>query len=481
MDSLKKNFAYQLLYQLLVISLPLITTPYVARVLGAEKSGIYSYTNTVAYYFVIFGMLGIEQYGNRCIAQVRDDYDKLRIVFTELSVVHFITSIIAVLGYVFYCLLLNSEYRIYFLIQGLQVFSVIFDVNWFFWGIGKFRVTTIRSTVVKIVSVIAIFIFVRNEDDLINYVIILAGSILITRFLIFISLRGYVRYTKVDFRSLTRHFKPVIIMFIAVIAANLNRMVDKVMLGAFGKIEDLGYYEYADRIIHVPLSVIAAIGTVMISKMSNSYLTNKDDEIEGLLDASACLVLYFSFGMAVGLAAISPEFITLFLGSDYQKCILIIIILSISIPMVGWNNYIRTQILIPREMDLVYSRAVICGAVCNIITNTFLITKFGAFGASIATIISYLVILFMQIIPLFQYFHIKDYLKYALFPLAISAVTFAFIRLLARLNDNAELGLLLRIIIEMFAVVIVYGGLSYIYLRKKKPSLLNALIRKQRK
>lgn len=472
MASLKKSFLYQTLYQVLIVILPLITAPYIARVLGRDNSGVYSFTHTIANYFVVFGMLGLEQYGNRCIAKARDDQEELNKTFSELFYLHAIVSVVAILFYFVYCFTIANEYRDIFIYQGFWVVSVIFDINWFYFGIEKFKLTVIRNTIIKTLSVIAMFVFVKTRDDLAIYTIILASSMLISQIAIWPTLRRYTRFVPINECDLRKHWKPMLILFVAVIAANLNRMIDKAMLGWFDKITDLGCYDYADRIIRIPLSLIAAVGTVMLSRMAN--LAKKDDKTttKKILDASACLVLILSFGMGFGLAAIAPEFIIWYLGEEYAETVILLMILSASIPLVGWNNYIRTQVLIPREMDSVYTRAVTIGAAVNIIINCFLIYFLGARGASIATVISYAIILVIQIIPIDR--DIKKLFKYALFPLISGAVMYLAVRLSASLATD----LFISVCIELGVGVVVYGCLSLIYLKIKQPQLLKTLIKR---
>ena len=472
MESLKKNFLYQSLYQVLIVILPLITAPYVARVLGVDRSGIYSFSHTIANYFVVFGMLGIEVYGNRSIAKVRDNRDEMNIVFSELLVLHVLVSVIAVLIYFVYCFTLTKEYRVIFLLQGFYVVSTVFDINWFFFGIEKFKITVTRSTVIKILSVVAIFIFVKTKNDLEIYTFILSFSMLLSQLAVWPMLKKYVSFVNVSLTALKRHWKPVFLLFIAVFAANLNRMIDKAMLGWFGKISDLGCYDYADRIIRIPLSLIAALGTVMLSKMSNLYAKDEEETNRRILDISACLVLILSFGMGFGIAAIAPEFVVWFLGKEFTGTIILLTILAASVPLVGWNNYIRTQILIPKEMDKVYTKAVSIGAIVNVTINCGLIYFFGAKGASIATVVSYAVILLVQMTPLVK--EMRGTFHYIVFPVFAGIIMFILVRLSARLTDK----LFVSVCIELVVGVIVYGGLSILYLLKRQGQILKIAINK---
>lgn len=471
MASLKINFLYQIFYQILVVISPLITAPYVARVLGVDNSGIYSYTNTVASYFVILGMLGLEQYGNRCIAQVRDDKNELDRVFSELLFLHIIVSVISILLFFVYCLSFESKFRTIFFLQGFYVFSTLFDINWFFFGIEKFKLTVTRNAIIKILTVVATFVFVKSRDDLGVYTFILSFSILLSQLSIWPILRRYVSITRVPLPNILRHWKPLLILFIAVLAANLNRMIDKAMLGWFDRISDLGCYDYADKIVRIPLGFIAAIGTVMLSRMSNMFVTRNDDSTKKILDVSTCLVLIISFGMGFGVAAVAPEFVPLFLGSEYSETVHLLVILSASIPLVGWNNFVRTQILIPREMDKIYTRAVTIGAVVNILTNCFLIHFLGATGAAVATILSYAVMVILQTFPLIR--ELKHAFGYVFFPLIAGVVMFISVRLSSLISHR----LFFSVCIEFVVGVIVFGGLSFVYLKKRHRNIINAIMK----
>ena len=453
MSSLKKNFIYQALYQILVILLPLISAPYIARVLGVENSGIFSYTNVVANYFLVFGMLGIEQYGSRCIAKVRNNKEKLNQVFSELLFVHIIVSVIVIIIYGIYCLL-SEKYKIVFLLQSLYVISVLFDINWFFFGIENFKITVIRNVIIKILSFISIFVFVRGQNGLYIYTFIMTFSTLLSQIILWPTLKKYVSIKKVTFSEMKHHIKPLIILFIAVIAANLNRMIDKLMLGAFDKINDLGCYEYADRIIRVPLSIITAFGTIMLSRMSNLVENEKEnkEKINRMINVTAFYLFIMLFAMAAGVSAIAPEFIKVYLGNDYNGTIILLQILSISIPIVGWNNFVRTQILIPREMDKIYTKSVIIGAMINIIANMILIPIFSAKGAALATIISYSVILILQTLGIKKVCNLKEIYKYGIYPFLVSIAMFLLVRVVAIHVNNVIVSLLL----EMFIGATIY-------------------------
>lgn len=473
MNSLKRNFTYQIAYQVLNLILPLISAPYIARVLGADNSGIYSYTNVIANYFVVFGMLGIEQYGNRCIARVRDRHSEMNIVFSELFLLHIIMSVFIIAFYFIYVLFVNDNYTEIFLIQGMYVISILFDVNWFFFGIEKFKITVIRNSIVKIISFASIFIFVKNNTDLPIYTCIMSLSILVSQIIILPQIKKYVSLKRVTLKGMIKHILPMIILFIAVIAANMNRMIDKVMLGWFNNMHDLGCYDYADRIIRIPLSLIAAFGTIMLSKMSNLFANKNNKQINSVLDISSSLILVLSIGMGFGVAAIAPEFINWYLGASYRGTDNLLFILSLSIPLVGWNNFIRTQILIPMQLDIVYTKAVSIGAICNILINLFLINLFGAYGASIATVISYLIISIIQTKSLIKSTQILKYLNSAKILTIGGILMFILIRVIALCFTNDFVSLTIEIIVGF----LFYSVFAFIYLKIKKPYIIKKILK----
>jgi O-antigen/teichoic acid export membrane protein len=474
MASLKKNFVYQTLYQVLAIVLPLISAPYIARVLGAENSGIYTYTNAIANYFVVFGMLGLEQYGNRCIARARNNYEDMCSVFSELLLLHFIIAVAVICVYFAYIIIFPVRYFSFFLIQGFYVVSALFDINWFFFGIENFKLTVVRNSIIKILSFAALFVFVKDGDDLGIYTFIMSFSVFLSQISTWPLLKKYVCLKKVKIHSLKRHIKPMIILFIAVIAANLNRMIDKVMLGWVGHTYALGCYDYADRIIRIPLSFIAAFGTVMLSKMSNLFAANDTKEANKLLDMSACLILMLSFAMGGGIAAIAPEFVALYLGEAYKETGILLTILALSIPLVGWNNFVRTQMLIPKQLDGIYTKAVLSGAITNILINCVLINLFSARGAAVATVISYFVISVIQTVCLIKDTYIKQYLEYAVYPLSISVVMYFLVRCCSAFTNSGILNLL----IEIGVGTVFYGFSMIIYLKIKKPTIIRAVLKR---
>ena len=200
---MKKNFIYNIIYQILIMILPLITVPYVSRKLGADGIGIYSYTYSIAYYFMIIAMLGLNNYGNRTIAKARDNKENVSKEFCSIYAMQLITSTLMIVSYYIYACIFNVKYRQITILQSLYVISSMFDINWFYFGIEKFKLTITRNTLIKVLSLILIFSFVKTPNDVWKYTVILAGSTLGSNLILFSFLRKYVKFVKIDRKDIS--------------------------------------------------------------------------------------------------------------------------------------------------------------------------------------------------------------------------------------------------------------------------------------
>ena len=459
---MKKNFIYNIIYQLLILILPLITVPYVSRVLGAEGIGIYSYTYSVAYYFMIIAMLGLNNYGNRTIAKVRDDKEKLSKEFCSIYALQIITSILMIVCYFIYVLIFSNEYKMIAFIQIMYVISSMFDINWFFFGIEKFKLTITRNTIIKILSLVLIFIFVKTPNDVWKYTVILAGSTLFSNIVLFSFLHRYVKFTRIDRKDIFRHFKPNLMMFLPVIAVSIYKMMDKIMLGILSTVTEVGYFENAEKITQVPLAIITALGTVMLPRVSNMLSNKQEKEVKKILNKTMPFIIFLAFPMVFGLVAISKDFSLIFFGNGFEKSGYLIQLLSITIIFLSWGNVIRTQYLIPKERDKEYVISAFLGAIVNFIMNCIFIPKYESIGACFSTIAAEFVVMFYQSWVVRKELPLKEYILNSYGFLLKAIVMFIIILIIGKqIKDNN----LLKIVLQVFIGSIVYGllNIKYIY------------------
>ena len=204
MESVKKNFIYNVVYQILLVILPLITAPYIARTLGATAVGIYSYTNSIAYYFILFAMLGISNYGNISIASVRDNKEKLNKTFSTIYQLQFILFILAIVIYCIYSIFFVSENNLIFILQIFYVASGLLDISWLFFGLEQFKLTVFRNVVIKVITLVAMFLFVKNPDDLWIYTLIMSVGTFISQAYLWLYVRKFVKFTRVSFKNIRK-------------------------------------------------------------------------------------------------------------------------------------------------------------------------------------------------------------------------------------------------------------------------------------
>ena len=383
--SVKKNLIYQAFYELLIILLPLITTPYISRVLGADGLGRYSYTYSVATYFVLFAMLGIKNYGSRVIAQVRDNPRALNKTFSSLMIIHAAVSVLCCGIYVAYALLSETDSFLVW-IPGFYVLSALFDISWMYFGLEKFKITVVQSSLVKIVTTLCIFLFVRSTGDLWKYCALMSGGILLGQIILWLPLHRFVHFCRSDMDDIKKHIKPLFVLFLPAIAVSLYKYMDKIMLGAISSKEQLGFYENAEKIVNVPISIISAVGMVMLPRMSNLMKKESHDTASQYISVSMRYVMCLSFAFAFGMAGTGKVFAPIFFGEEFRPTGILIIYLAATIPFLSFANVIRTQYLIPAGKDKEYLISVIAGAVVNLILNWALIPFLAAAGAAIGTI-----------------------------------------------------------------------------------------------
>ena len=469
----KQNFLYNIAYQILILILPLITAPYLSRVVGSDGIGVYSYTQAFAHYFVIIAMLGVNNYGNREIARVCDDDDQRSTTFWEIYMIQLGLSIIMSSLYILYLLICQPENSLIYGLQLLYVVSATFDINWYFFGVQKFKLTVIRNALIKALTTVCIFIFVKDNKDLWLYTGIIAGGTFLSNLAVWPFLLHEVKFKKICWKNVVGRIRPDIILFIPVIAVSLYNVMDKLMLGWFCPYSEVGFYTYALRIVEVPVAVIVALGTVMMPHVSNLMARGKDKECAKLFDKAMCFVLFMSLAFAFGMANLAPIFSDWYYGEDFARCGLFMIWLTPMIVFKCWANLIRTQYIIPKSYDRVFILSVTAGAVCNLILNIILIPKLQGFGAIIGTLAAEFTVCAIQTWETAGEINFKPYFKELAVFTGIGAVMYMAMSLAKYFIGSRHP--LVMLLVLFFVGVIIYVSMSYIYIIRSKR--LNYLIR----
>ena len=425
-----KNYMYNLVYQILLLILPLVTTPYISRVLGAESIGIYSYTISIITYFVLFGSLGVAMYAQREIAFVQDSKVRRSRVFWETFFLRAITLGISMVVF-FFAFAFKGDYALYYRILLLYILANIFDISYVFQGLEEFKKLVARNLIVKILSIISVFLFIRKPGDVNIYLLIYSLSNLLGNLSLWMYLPKYILPPNLRRMSLVKHIKPTLIMFMPQIATQIYTVLDKAMLGTLlSDKAEVGFYEQSQKVVVVLMTVITSLGTVMLPHMANKFAQGKDDEIKESIMNSFRLVLILAIPMVCGLCIVAPDFMPMFLGEGYDKTVAITWVISPIILMIGLSNVIGIQYLLPTKRQNLLTVSVTSGAVINFIFNLILIPHFKSIGSAIATLIAETTVTLVQFIFVRREFNLKSIFLSALKYLLASAVMFAVIRFL---------------------------------------------------
>ena len=474
MSSIKKNYIYNIIYQILNIIIPIISAPYVTRVIGATGLGTYSYSYAIAQYFALFIALGVANYGNRSIAKVRDNKDELNKTFFEIYLIQFILGIVVISIYLVYCMIAQNN-NIIALIQTIYLFSVILDISWLFFGLEEFKITVTRNMFIKILSMILIFICVKKSDDLIIYSIILSTSMLINQIILWFFAFKRIKIVKIKKNNIKKHIVSNLILFIPVLATNIYMLTDKIMIGLMDNMTEVGLYEYADKIKNIPMGLITALGVVMLPKITNLIQKGMKQEAKTYINKSFTISLFFSFALSFGLSAISNILIPIFFGSEFARASNILTILCISIVFTSWASVVRTQILIPNSMDKIYIKSTIIGCVINVLLNSILIKRYYASGAAIATVISEAVVCIYQTYKIKNEIELHKILKYII----IFGVSGLIMFLTVFYFNIYIANLLVTCIVKIILGALIYLTFSIIVLIAIKDEFLKVIFNKR--
>lgn len=387
MSSLKKNLIYNISYQMLILIVPFITSPYVSRVLGPEGLGTYSVTTAIVKYFSIFALLGMINYGNRTIAKSRTSKETLTIAFWNLYYFQLITSLIVLVVYLLYAFTLG--YSLYGMISYCQipyVLSAIFEVSWFFYGMEEFKGIVIRNAVVKVLTTISIFVFVRTRDDVWVYVFINALSLMFGQVCLWPFIKKYVSFEKPNWSIIKSHLKPNCVLMVSVLAVSIYTLMDKIMLEWLSSTIEVGYYENTEKIFTIANNAAGAIGAVMLPRVSNLHAKGKSGRIIKYIDKSMKYIMLIAVSLAFGIASISRSFSSIYFGIEFEACAPLLIAIAPAIVFYAWSNILRNQYLLPNNRDSVFVIATILASIINLVLNVLLIPFLGALGAVFGTI-----------------------------------------------------------------------------------------------
>lgn len=395
--SIKKNYIYNVAYQVLNLLAPLVTTPYISRVLGVEGVGEYSYTSSVVTYFITLAILGSTPYAQREVSYLREDKEKYSILFWEIVVFRGITVLISCLLFSIVIILSEPEIRIIYMIQGLNIVAVAFDISWFFQGLEEFKKIVIRNVFIKILNILLIFILVKQETDIWKYVLIIAGLTVVGNIVIWGGIKRYINKVSIKSINIKQHLIGILQLFLPTIAVSIYRALDKTMIGLVTTTTtENGYYEQADKIIQMCIVVTTSLSTVMAPRIALTLSKKDNAMLKKYMYKTFDFLLLISLPMAMGIIVVSDMIVPWFFGSGYEKVGLIIKIFSPLMVVVTFSNAIGMQYLIQARKQKIYTISICTGAIVNFIINLVLIPRLYSIGAAVASVVAESAILIVQ-------------------------------------------------------------------------------------
>ena len=438
-----KNYIYQFIYQLINIVFPLLTLPYISKVLGAENLGIYTYSFSIITYLVLVSDLGIRNYGSRKIAYCRENEYELKKFFWELFLQKFcISTLIFLLSFIYFFYTNKNEI---FLIQIFYIIISFLDISWLYQGLEDFKKIMLRNLILKLFLLVLIFLCIKEKDDLLKYTKLMIIVNLLGNLILWAKLPIFNIKLKIKKLKPFSHLKNSFIMFLPQVAITMYTTLDRIMLGSMCDKKYVTYYDISNKIIIVSMVLITTAGSVFLPKISNLYSNNRYEEIRELIKKSLNIFILIMFPLIFGILSVADGFIKLLFDKTYMEVAFLMKVMSITIIFWTLNNITGSHILIPMGRENKITFSVFLGCFINVGLNYILIKKYNALGAVIATIIT------EGIVTIIQIYFSKDYFRVSLKTILKSLVSALIMFFILKFISSLYLKIFL-------------GGISYILL-----------------
>lgn len=380
-----KNYAYNLSYQLLLIILPIITTPYVTRVFSSNDLGTYSFFNSIVTYFILLATLGVANYGTK---EISGNRTLIRKNFWGIYTLQLGAAIFSFVLYVLLCLILPTMKNSVAYILGFSLISKALDISWLFQGLEDFRKITVRNITVKVVGVIAIFLFIKSADDLYLYVFFLTIFELLGQFSMWLPAREFIGKPHFDWEYAKQHLKPVILLFLPQVAISLYVTLDSTMLGSLSSIRDVGIYDQSLKLVKILLTLVTSLGSVMLPRVSNLLSLGDHEAVNKMHEMSFLIYNLVIFPIITGMLIVNDDFVQFFLGQDFQDARYAIAIMIFRMFFIGWTNIMGIQMLIPHNQNKEFMISTTVPAIISVGLNLLFLPKLGYIGAAIVSVLT---------------------------------------------------------------------------------------------
>lgn len=454
--SLKLNFIMNAVLTISAFIFPLISFPYVSRILGPSGTGNVSFATSIVAYFALFAQLGIPTYGIRATARVRDDKELLSRTVQEIFIINILMSI---LTYIVFFVVLNivpqmSDDKLLFMIVSSTIFFNAIGMDWLYKGLEKYTYITTVSILFKFIALILMFILIHQKSDYVIYGAISIFAASASNICNLLNVHKYIYLKPIGNYDFKVHLRPICIFFAMACATTIYTNLDTVMLGFMKSNTEVGYYNAAVKIKTVLLGVVTSLGAVLLPRASYYIENNLIDEFKRISSKAINFVILISFPLALYFIIFAKEGIFFLSGDAYAKAILPMQILMPTLIFIGLTNIMGIQMLIPLGKEKVVLYSEIAGAIVDLAINTVLIPIMASSGAAIGTLVAEMVVWIVQYIALKE--DVKEtYVKIRYLPIVIGLAISALFSMPIKLLGLSSFFTLLLSAIVFFGVYLV--------------------------
>lgn len=360
MNMLTKNYLYTIFYQVFSIIIPIITMPYVTRVLSPNSIGEVNYSQSIAQLFVLSTILGLGKYGVKVIAQeVRGTTDEMKI-FIENYIVQIVLGVFSIVIYISLGIIGNNDILYY--IQVIYIISAILDINWFYQGREDFKKSITRGIFVKIFGLVLIFLLVNDDSDKLIYALVLSGSQFLGTLFLFVTLFrecsfiNNIKKNSIELNNVKKNLLESLKVFIPIFSLQIGMQMYPIIIGILGTKEDVAYFNNSIKIVLIPLYIVTSLSTVLMPRVTKMIANDTEEKIiNKLMKQSFNVVICLSIPLSMGIILIAPNFVPWFFGDNFTDATVFLQILAIKIVPMTLIEFIAYQYLLPHGKNTLYA------------------------------------------------------------------------------------------------------------------------------
>lgn len=403
--SVKFNFIMNLILTVSNFLFPLVTFPYVSRILQPEGTGKVAFAISVVSYFSIFASLGVATYGVRACAQVRDNKDLLSRTVHELLFINIIATII-----VYVCFLLVVAFtprfsveKVLFWATSIFILFTIIGIEWLYKGLEKYQYITIRTIIFKLIALVLVFVFIKTKDDYVIFAVISVFAMVGSGIFNLFNSRKLINYHLYEDYEFRKHFKPMFLLFLTTLSIAIYTSVDEAILGLLTSPQDVGYYNAAMKVKGILFTLITSLGIVLLPRLSYYVENNMTDEFHAALKKSMNFIIVIAVPVVIFFMLFAKEIILLLAGESYINAILPLQIIVWALLLSAITNILGIQILLPLKKDKELLISVLLAAIVDIVANLILVPQLASVGTAISVVMAELTVLVVQLVILRKY------------------------------------------------------------------------------